>query len=146
MKNKLLLIAAFVAFAAISAKAQVASLLSPTQATFETVVNTGTVFLTTGKLQDLAVQQVTVQVNVTKVSGTVGGTISLLGSLDGTNFKAINLADGQTALATITAADATASYHWRLTGSPFLYYRVSYTGAATMNATFTAQIYRNKSN
>ena len=55
-------------------------------------------------------------------------------SIDGTNWKAMNTPDTQTALATITATDATNTYHWRLSGSPFPYYRVSWTGTGTMAA------------
>lgn len=109
----------------------------------DTVTNTATVTLTTAvKVSSFnsLTQQTTVQVNVTKISGTVGGTISLLGSLDGTNYKALNTIETQTALATITATDATNVYHWRLTGSPFLYYRVSWTGTGTMSASFTAKL------
>ncbi|MFN8692816.1 MAG: hypothetical protein ACK5XX_00205, partial [Holosporales bacterium] len=68
----------------------------------------------------------------------------LQGSLDGVNWRALNTVDTQTALATVTAADATASYHWRLAGSPFLFYRVSWTGTGTMSASFSALLYRNK--
>lgn len=110
----------------------------------DTVTNTATTFITCKKLNDVNASFTTVQVNVTKISGTVGGTISLLGSLDGVNFKALNTAETQTALATITATDATNVYHWRLNGSPFLYYRVSWTGTGTMSASFSAQLYRVK--
>lgn len=110
----------------------------------DTVVNTATAFITCKKLADVNASYVTVQVNVTKISGTVGGTISLQGSLDGVNFKALNTRETQTALATITATDATNVYHWRLDGSPFLYYRVSWTGTGTMSASFSAQLYRVK--
>lgn len=107
--------------------------------TRDTVVNTATVFLTTGRIAGVS-GVVTVQVNVTKISGTVGGTISLQGSLDGTNFKALNTAETQTALATVTATDASNVYHWRLSSSPFTYYRVSWTGTGTMSASFTSKL------
>jgi hypothetical protein len=105
----------------------------------DTVTNTGTVYLTSPRLAG-AKETTTIQVNVTKISGTVGGTISLMGSLDGTNFKALNTAETQTALATVTATDASNVYHWRLNGNPFLYYRVSWTGTGTMSASFTAKV------
>lgn len=106
--------------------------------TRDTVSNTGTIYLTSGRVAGPG--DVTIQVNATKISGTVGGTISLQGSLDGTNFKALNTVETQTALATVTATDASNVYHWRLSGSPFLYYRVSWTGTGTMAASFTAKI------
>lgn len=122
--------------------AQVFDLKSTYSLTSDTVVNTATSYLTTPRMTPSPATSTTIWVVVTKVSGTVGGTITLQGSLDGTTFKAINTVDTQTALATITATDASNTYHWRLAGSPFLYYRVSWTGTGTMNATFTSQIFR----
>jgi len=127
---------------AFSAQAQY-SLVSGS-ATFETVVNTGTAALTSVFISPAPATTTTFWVAVTKVSGTVGGTISLQGSFDGTNWKAVNTPNTQTALATVTATDASNTYHWILQGSPFPYYRVSWTGTGTMNATFTAQMWRSK--
>lgn len=147
MKKANILIAGLVALLAIfSANAQTADFYQPlgTNLTLDTVTNSGTAYLTTRALKADLVHRTTIQVNVTKISGTVGGTISLLGSLDGTNFKALNTVETQTALATITATDATNVYHWRLTGGPFLYYRVSWTGTGTMSASLSAKVYREK--
>jgi hypothetical protein len=135
--KKLFLLLAFIAIVA-SASAQ-SDLKSEYNLNSDTVTNTATQFLTSPRLAG-AKETTTIQVNVTKISGTVGGTISLQGSLDGTNFKALNTAETQTALATITATDATNVYHWRLNGNPFLYYRVSWTGAATMSASFSSKV------
>lgn len=110
----------------------------------DTAINTGTAVLTSRALADIAAQNVTVQVNVTKISGIVGGTITLLGSLDGVNFSALRTVETQTALATITATDATASYQWRLSGNHFRFYRVSYAGTGTMSASISALLYRGK--
>lgn len=104
----------------------------------DTVTNTATNFLQSPSVPSGA--YVTVQVVVTKISGTVGGTISLQGSVDGTNWKALNTAETQTALATITATDASNVYHWRLSSNPFSKYRVTWTGTGTMAASFTAQL------
>lgn len=104
----------------------------------DTVTNTGSGALTCRRL--VGAGAIGIQVNVTKVSGTVGGTITIKGSLDGTNFVALNTEETQTALATKTAADASGSYHWRLTRNQCAYYQVSWTGTGTMVATFTAQI------
>ena len=127
----------------VSAHAQY-SLLSPSSATFETVTNAGTTYLSTVAISPAAATSTTFWVAVTKTSGTVGGTITLQGSFDGTNWKALNQPNSQTALATITPADASATYHWNISASPFIYYRVTWTGAGTMVATFTAQMYRAK--
>lgn len=117
---------------------KVRTMLGPADETSVTVTNTGTAYLQASNPGDA--QSVTVQVNVTKTSGTVGGTISLQGSVDGTNFKALNTEETQTALATITATDASNVYHWRLKGNPFTHYRVSWTGTGTMVASMAAKL------
>lgn len=104
----------------------------------DTVTNTGHGELTSRRL--VGAGAIGIQINVTKVSGTVGGTITVKGSLDGTNFVALNTEETQTALATKTAADASGSYHWRLSRNQCAYYQISWTGTGTMVATFTAQI------
>jgi hypothetical protein len=104
----------------------------------DTVTSTATGFLTSKRISGDGI--VTIQALVTKVSGTVGGTITIMGSLDGTNFEALATRETRTALATQTAADATASYSWRLVGSDFLYYRVSYVGASGAVAYLNARI------
>lgn len=100
----------------------------------DTVTSTATNYL--GNLIPISGARgtVTVIVTITKVSGTVGGTMTLQGSYDGTTFVALNAAESQTALATKVQADATATYHWWLKGNPFPYYRVSTVGAGTMVA------------
>lgn len=107
--------------------------------TRDTVTNTATITLTSQRIPATAGAAVTIYIAVTKISGTVGGTITLMGSIDGTNFKALNTAETQTALATITATDASNTYHWRLNTNPFPYYRVSWTGTGTMSASFTSK-------
>jgi hypothetical protein len=82
----------------------------------------------------------TIVVTVTKISGTVGGTLTLLGSLDGTNYKALTTPNTATALATYTATDATNRYVWILSGNPFRYYKVEHVGTGTMSATLDADI------
>jgi hypothetical protein len=82
----------------------------------------------------------TIVVTVTKISGTVGGTLTLLGSLDGTNYKAVTTPNTATALATYTATDATNRYVWILSGSPFRYYKVEHAGTGTMASTLDADL------
>jgi len=144
----ILLSIALVALAVVGVQAQSVTFYQPlgSNLTIDTVANTGTTYVsTTSRLKnDGHYTNTVIQVNVTKISGTVGGTISLQGSVDGTNWKALNTAETQTALATVTATDATNSYHWRLNGSPFQFYRVSWTGTGTMSASFGAVLYRSK--
>jgi hypothetical protein len=133
-------LAAVLAMSTIETKAQEKNLLSPYSLTSDTVTNAGTAYLSVRNTEKSSLTPTTIQVVVTKISGTVGGTISLQGSVDGTSYKALNTAETQTALATITATDASNVYHWRLSNNPFTYYRVSWTGTGTMAASFTAQL------
>lgn len=113
--------------------------LQASSTVIDTVTNTGTgVLYTRSRVNGPGT--VSFQVTVTKTSGTVAGSITVLGSLDGLTFKAISTRETQTAVTAITAADASSTYLVRLTDSPFLWYAVSWTGSGTMVATFTAKI------
>ena len=97
-----------------------------------TVTNTGTSTLSIGSNE--VGTTTTIHFEATKTSGTVAGTVSLYGSLDGTNFRSISST-------TFTATDvATQGFIWTLTGSPCNNYRVTWTGTGTMVATFTAKV------
>ena len=112
----------------------------------DTVTNTGTAYVqikTTTPLGPKLCNTTAISIVVTKISGTVGGTITVLGSIDGTNYKVIGTNGTQTAYTAITAADASAVYNIWFTGSPFPYYRVSWTGTGTMAATVAAKLFRN---
>src|SRR5687767_11767770 len=91
----------------------------------DTVTNTGS-----GALYTRTVVKgngpITIEVIATKVSGTVGGTITIQGSLDGVNYSPLNTMDTQTALATKTASDGSANYNWRITVNSFPYYQVGW--------------------
>lgn len=137
MKNFILTLA-LVAVAAIGAFAQ-SNLLSPYSLTSDTVTNTGTAYLTSGRVATGNASTV-VQVNVTKISGTVAGTIKLQGSLDGTNFADVVTTGTQTAITAVTAADASRSYVIYIDRNPYTHYRVTWTGSGTMAASFKAKV------
>jgi len=78
---------------------------------------------------------VAVQFIATKISGTVAGTVTLQGSLNGTSWSAV---PGQS---TFTATDvASQNTLWKIDSSGFLYYRVSWTGTGTMSASARAYL------
>jgi len=108
--------------------------------TQDTVTDTGTGALYVKRIAGPGV--VTIQVNVQKVSGTVAGTITLSGSLDGVNYVALNTQETQTALATATLANTTGTvaYSWRLSANPYLYYKVGTAGGTTTVYYLTAWI------
>jgi hypothetical protein len=142
MKNFIFLaiVSILITVAGFESKAQIADMKSSYTLSSDTVTNGGTSYL--GNVAPVkGSDKVTIQVNCTELSGTTAGTITIQGSLDGTNFKAIPTEETQTGVATATALDvASQTFVWRFSGSPFPYYRVSWTGAGTMSATMTAKI------
>lgn len=147
MKKLLILIAIALT---VSAQAQVIRLVNPilTPVTgayiySDTVTNSATNFLT-NKVQVVGRGiGVTVETTVTKISGTVAGTMTLQVSNDGTNFKAIPTEETQTGVATATALDvASQTFTWRINKVPYRWYRISWTGTGTMAASFKADVYR----
>src|SRR5206468_3799730 len=94
----------------------------------DTVVNTATKVTTAYRVSNFHTG-VTAQVVVTKISGTVGGTLGLYGSMDGINWSLIGSAS--------TPSDGSANYSFNTT-SAWFYYRVSYAGTGTMSASFKA--------
>lgn len=75
---------------------------------------------------------VAVQVTVTKISGTVGGSAALQGSLDGVTYYNVT---GATAL-TLTDV-ASQGQIWSLVDPGYQYYRVLVTGTGTMSVSFS---------
>lgn len=123
---------------------QVYSMLATTGNATDTVVNTSAETLT--KQISGSYGEVTVQVLVTKISGTVAGTVLIYGSLDGTTYTRLNNLGQPSANDTCTNTDvATQSWIWALGTSKYLYYRVTVTGSGTMTARVAAKIMVRKS-
>lgn len=130
--KKLIFLMAF-AFIGYCANAQVKPTLVTTTSytkTLDTVVNAGAKVTTAFPIGAWKAG-VTVQVIVTKISGTVGGSLGLYGSMDGTNFTLIGSA--------ATPSDASANYSFNTTVC-WKYYRVGYTGTGTMSASFKTYV------
>ena len=105
-------------------------------------------------------QAMSIQVVITKISGTVGGTVTLVGSNDGTNFVDISQPSvAITALRpaytdTLTPTNQTTNTKvWVIPTqgtanvstnipvyAPYLYYGVKYVGTGTMSAKFRAYL------
>lgn len=135
---KKFLIIGFALALGVSAFAQDVTMKNASLSSTETITNTGTGILT-GRVVGHK-NSVTVQVTVTKTSGTVAGTLTLQGSLDNVSYKAALLPNGvSTAVNTYTATDvASQVFIWQLDKNAYNYWRVSYTGTGTMVATATA--------
>ena len=129
------------------------TMLSDISATSDTATNSGTSYVTTrvrGWYNTISIQAV-----ATKISGTAAGTVTLQGSLDGTNFVTVptNYLHDPTGLepykvdgaATMTVTDVTTSTAiFVVIGSPFQYYRLSHTGTGTMAVRLRGYMLPNK--
>lgn len=100
--------------------------------TLDTVTNTASKVTTGWGISDWGTG-VTAHVVVTKISGTVGGSIAFQGSMDNTNWSTIGSAS--------TPSDASANYSFNTTVG-WKYYRINFTGASTMSASFKAFIFQ----
>jgi hypothetical protein len=140
--KKLIFLFALVAFA-FTANAQVVVMKATTGNSSDTVTNTATETLSAQLNGSFDV--VTVQLTVTKISGTVGGTAILQASLDGTTWTTLNTAAIPQNNDTITLTNVTTnSCFWVIEPSKYLYYRVSVTGTGTMAARVAAKLLSRK--
>lgn len=130
MKRILLPLALFVviATATLNVQAQNANILrsTPTHVPTDTVINTGVKYQYSAPIAGYA-DALTFQFVITKISGTVGGSIVLQGTLDGTNYINIGSAIVPTDVASQSGSFALAVHN-------YITYRISYTGAGTMSA------------
>jgi hypothetical protein len=75
----------------------------------------------------------TIQVVCSKTSGTIGGTVTLQGSNDGTNYVTVNTSYISGGSATLSCSNVSINTRmFIITGSPYRYYRLSWTGSGTM--------------
>lgn len=120
---------------ATESKAQVQSMTATTY----TVVNSGTINL--GLKLNGYYKNVSIQYVATKVSGTVGGTATLKGSIDGTNYVSIPVDAILDTTNAYTNTDVTTNTRvWVVKESPYLYYRIACVGTGTMNAIVSAVV------
>lgn len=79
---------------------------------------------------------VSVQAVFTKTGGTLAGTATLQGSVDGVTWETVPTSLVAGAASTYTVTDvASQGKTFVITGSPFLYYKISWTGTGTMVGT-----------
>ena len=125
----------------LSNKHVVSNMLSPFNAISDTTVNTATSYVTLGVTNWY--NTVTIQSVVTEISGTTAGTVTLQGSIDGTNY--VTVSSSYADVSSYSPTDvATSSKLFIVTGSPYRYYRLSYTGAGTMSASHRGYVLPNK--
>lgn len=84
---------------------------------------------------------ITVQGTVTKISGTVGGSLKLYGSVDGIAYSLATATTDTLAVANVAPAQV---YSWTLTPSKFLYYKVQYTSLSSQTSQLRARALAHK--
>jgi hypothetical protein len=125
----------------LSNKHVVSNMTSNVSLTSDTTTDTGVSYVGLGVTNWY--NTVTIQSVVTKISGTVAGTVTLQGSIDGTNYVTVNSSYADVTSYSPTNV-ATSSKLFVVTGSPYRYYRLSYTGAGTMAASHRGYVLPNK--
>lgn len=141
MKKLILAFMLLFVFAISQAQSSYQTMYNASASATETVTNGGTGVLstTTAAIGD-KLTKVTIQVFITETSGVTAGTLTLQGSLNGTDWVALTDATAVPAIATKTATDvASQTFHWVLNHNPMRFYRISWTGSGTMVDTFTAK-------
>lgn len=122
-------------------KHAVTTMRSSYNLTSDTATNSGTTYV--GITTTNSYSTVTIQAVVTKISGTVAGTVTLQGSDDGTNYVTVSSSFATSTTHTATNV-ATSTKHFIITGNPYKYYRLSYTGSGTMSAILKGYLMPNK--
>jgi hypothetical protein len=117
------------------------NLVSPTLSVSATTTNTATSYVTLPV--QLWYDNITIQSVVTKVSGTVTGTVTLQGSLDGVVYNTVSSSYADVTSYSPTDV-ATSTKMFIINGSPYRYYRLSYAGTGTMNASHRGYLLPNK--
>lgn len=129
---------AFSIFTAISASAQT-SLYGTNGYVRDTVTNTGAKVLFTRVTGGQA--YISIQVDITKISGTLGGTLTIVASNDGVTYYDIgNLTTENRDTAYTVTNTASQGYIYRCKPG-FKYYGVRWTGTGTMSGSFVASQY-----
>jgi hypothetical protein len=125
------LIAGFMYVSPPEANAQLTATLMTKGAAGDTaIINTSTPTMTTTVLEGRSV--VSIQVSITKWSGTIAGKAELQGSLNGVDY--VRIAADTLKLNNNGAAGSVQTYIWTVTPGKYYSYRVKCTGVGTMNA------------
>lgn len=124
------------AFIAASPPAQAqTSLLGANGLTRDTVTNTATKIL--ANRPPVYTMAITIQVDITKISGTLGGTLTPVVSNDGTTYYSVSSTTSRDTAYTVPDASGGYAYNMPL---GWRYYGVRWTGSGTMAGSFTAKL------
>lgn len=137
MKKIFVLLMAFTIFTAISASAQT-SLYGTNGYTRDTVTNTGAKVLFTRVIGNPTT--VTIQVDITKTSGTLGGTLIPVASNDGVTYYDISNLTTETRDTAYTVTNTASQGYAYKCKAGYRYYGVKWTGTGTMAGSFTGSL------
>lgn len=107
----------------------------------DTVTNTGSKSMTTGRISG-KLQGVTVTTSNVNKTGTQSGVSRLFGSPDGVTYYRVRstlLHNSQVDSLVITTSPVAQKYAWEVDGNPFNYYQVQTTGIGTVTFTVAGQ-------
>lgn len=117
------------------------SMVSNYSLTSDTIVNSGTGYV--GLTASNYYETIGIQCTVTKISGTVGGTVTVQGSIDGTNY--VTVSSSFSTAQTLSCTNVTTNTKlFVITGNPYKYYRLNYAGTGTMSATIKGYLLPNR--
>lgn len=140
--KKFLFIASFLVIAGLSAFSQsvvnLPLISTGNSLARDTVTNTATkVWM---KPIGLAHAAYGIQVVITNISGTLGGTLTPVVSNDGVTFSAVPTVTGQNGVAAYTVTTAATQSVCFTPPNGFLYYGVSWVGTGTMSGSLVARL------
>jgi hypothetical protein len=117
------------------------SVFAQKQMTGSGVILSGAATVACSLKVELPANTVSIQAVIAKTSGTLAGTLTVQGSIDGVNYETVNASLVLPTPATYTVTDvASQAKIFVITGSPYLYYRLSWTGSGTMIGTLNGYI------
>ncbi len=121
-------------------KHEASNMLQPYGSVSDTVTNSATGYVSL-RVQS-SYNTVAIQAVVTRLTGTAGGTVTLQGSNDGTNYVTVSASYSD--FQTLSVSNAvTNTKIFIVTGSPYAYYRLSHTGTGTMSTTIRGYLMPN---
>lgn len=143
IKNIVMLVLTFAPMF-LGAQTNPVTMTNPNGLTIDTVTNTGSegpYFKAVGPNRN----KVNITLEVTKISGTVGGTIVLQASNNPTYDAATFATIKNWGIdSSVTATNATNNYNFSDYTGSFVYYRVLWTGTGTMSASYKAYAYKSQ--
>lgn len=120
------------------AKAQTSMVSSDNGTVLDTLTNAATEYLTLSTQISSNFNIVEFALTVTKISGTVGGTATLQGSLDGTLWYT------QPGVTAYTITDATQTTSFKVTDYGSRYLRIALVGTGAMSASYKGKFVARK--